>query len=209
VGLLFPSNCPKWRVVKVIILTAAISGNVSDVRTITDRELTAGTNEWSARLGGTVKLPTAQIFRTDNHLCMYVCMYACTHISASYSVRPRFEFQPRDRLSWPGSLVAFLSPSRKIKLKQTRTASSSIFYNSSAIANVISHSTYVANTTLLNKPMKSKAVPVPVSLMPWRYIEEGRYSSTQSSPRHYMEVNGQLQSLAALLPGKEPLVSID
>jgi len=44
-----------------------------------------------------------------------------------------------------------------------------------------------------------------LSTTPWRHWE-WRYSSTHSYPRRYMEMSGQPQAPATLLPGREPLV---
>jgi len=38
---------------------------------------------------------------------------------------------------------------------------------------------------------------------------EWRYSSTHSYPRHYMEMNGQLNAHTALPTGKEPQLPLD
>jgi hypothetical protein len=45
-----------------------------------------------------------------------------------------------------------------------------------------------------------------ISTMPWRRMGNSRSSSPHSWLRHYMEMNGQLHSQAALLPRKEPQV---
>jgi hypothetical protein len=48
---------------------------------------------------------------------------------------------------------------------------------------------------------------VPVLNTPWRSLGEWRYSSTNSLPRHQMEVSGQLHALVALPPWEKTIVA--
>jgi hypothetical protein len=67
----------------------------------------------------------------------------------------------------------------------------------------------VCLSTKVKVKVKGKVVRVLLlSSTPLRRMGKGRYSSTHSTTRQKMEVNGQLHAPVALPTGKEPLVPI-